>query len=233
MQNIFESRGGYLFRGMTLPRAAATISTNKMVARITTHSPLVKDKRFDDKTNSFSRSFMVANQFSQGDDYSIPGVVLVIDQRKLHQLVGNRLQPYDDTNTEWYRDQMRKYGNAFGDDPRTGRSIGKTEAEEIVFGDIAGINSAIHRAIVLISPYNEHEHIKRFNQSSLKDFPRVELWDSSTLAKYEPTNGQVRPFAYGSRPTEYSVRRTIESNESIKSTHLSFLDYLTEVNKRR
>lgn len=229
-KQLNEARGGYLYHGTTLPRAAKAIADDVLPARASTHSPLVANPKYQNKTISLSRSLYKAKNFAHSADRDIPGVILVIDQAKLQQLVGRRLQAYDDTNTEWFRDQMKRHGNPFGNDPRSGRSVGQTESEEVVFGDIQRINQAIVKIIVLISSYDEAEQMARFNKSSLVGDPRVVLYDQWKMVKYDPnSNGKDDLTSYYKKPrSEFAIRRSLDAptNESAKpkQTFLEFIE---------
>lgn len=233
-KQLNEARGGYLYHGTTLPRAAKAIGDDVLIARTPTHSRLVASPKHDNKAVSFSRSLYKAKEFAQSDDRDVPGVILVVDQAKLQQLVGGRLQAYDDTNTEWYRDQLKRYGNEFGSDPRSGRSAGRTEAEEVVFGDIQRINQAIVKIIVLISSYDEDEQLAQFNKSPLAGDPRVVIYDMWKMTKYVLASDREQEdvVSYYKKPrSEFAIRRSLDAptNEGAKSKQ-TFLEFL-EIHK--
>lgn len=230
-KQLNEARGGHLYHGTTLPRAVSALSANTLIAYTRTHSKHVTNKRYDDKAVSFSRSLYKAKEFARSDYREIPGVIFVVDQAKLHQLVGNRLQAYDDTNTEWYRSQLKRYGNDFADDPRSGRSSGRNEAEEVVFGDIKGFDRVVDKIIVLISSYDEEAHLAEFDKSPLANDRRVVLFDAWKMVPYVPKSEQKKGVVdyYKKLPSEFAIKRSINQAKSESVTHKqTFLEFLSE-----
>ena len=186
IQQINETRMGNLYHGTDLYKAQEILKSDTLVARMPIHTTDIPAKfKGETKTVSFSRSLTVAKKFASSDYPQFPGVIFVIDQAALHRKVGRRLQPYSDVDTPWHRQQMARWGDPFGHSSQSGRSVDKTEAEEIVFGDIKGINSLIKKIYVMLSSGDNLDmQMETFRNSSLAHDPRVILSDGFHHAKY-------------------------------------------------
>ena len=144
---LFESARSDLFHGTNLPRVEEIITNNKMIANMPVRSSNIPTTvRGYDKTVSFSRNKQQAISYARGasNHPSLVATVLVIDQDILKQIVGKRLQPYDDIPTDAYRQSYARWNR--GATPPS--SMNRSDAEEVVFGDIANINKCIKQIIL-------------------------------------------------------------------------------------
>jgi hypothetical protein len=188
---IKENSRADLYHGTSLQNAEKIISGDILIARTPLHIG-----NSDQLTVSLSRNIQSAAKFA-GDYYSsypTVGVILVIDQGKLKQLVGKRMKPYDDTGTEYYHNQLRRYDMPT-DKVKPLRSIGTTENEEVVMGDIVGINKCIKQIIILNSTDgdNAHKVASIIKNSSLLNDPRTVI--GSLYAKFRSPINTLRKIS--------------------------------------
>lgn len=147
IDEVISSSRAELYHGTTLYGAEQILANNVLKARMPVHNKNIAPE--DKLTVSFSRSIRVADRHA-GDTYygEIP-VILVFDGALLKRDYGRKMQPYDDMNTDWYFSQFEKYG-VYPDisRKRSARSQYKSEAEEIIFGDITNVSKYITKIMI-------------------------------------------------------------------------------------
>ena len=170
---LLESYRADLYHGTTLNGAEQIILSNVMKARMPVRSTDIPTQ-YKGKTStvSFSRSKKVAINYSDyhNDHPSDVAVVLIIDQDKLKQLVGNRLQSYDDIRTSAYNASYSRWNRG----NNVPSYLYRKDVEEIVFGNIVNINKCIKQIIIIPTTGRDSErNIKRIRISFLLNDPRT------------------------------------------------------------
>jgi hypothetical protein len=193
---LVESASADLYHGTTLSKAEQIISSDKMIANTRTHNPKLFNGT-NPKTISFSRNLETAKTFTQDENRTgEPGVILVFDHAKLKRDFGNKLQPYDDTSTDWYADQLKAnawHGN-YTAPSSSARARNKSESEEVLPQNIDNVNKYIKKIYILYYPrsgtgpysseYKETEESRRaaarITKSPLIRDPRTVMNDQGT-----------------------------------------------------
>lgn len=189
-----ENHRADLYHGTSLDNAEKIVASNEMKANTPIHNPSIASSQ-GNKTVSLSRDIKTAAKLADSDYGSI-GVVLVLDGSKLQQNMGKKVKPYDDKSTQWYRDQLARYGQAHTLDanrsPRT--QGGGNEKEEAVFGDIKDVNSYIKKIIIFYDPESGGDNKEKIKQRLLKspllNNPKVEF--ANLDAEYARTPRQMQ-----------------------------------------
>lgn len=169
---VDEAATADLYHGTSLRGAVQLLKDNLIKANMTTHSASVPSSvKGHNKTVSLTRDIFVAARFANDKAYvnaDVTGVVFVIDQDRLKRDLGKRVRPYDDTSTDWYRQQAGITGNA------SLRTTRRNELEETVYGDIPNANRYI-KHIIVYQPFNDSEGYKMdvIKQSGILDDPRT------------------------------------------------------------
>lgn len=165
---LFEAREADLYHGTSLGILNAILRNDIIKARSTVRPDSIPSTvRGYQRTISFSRDPAMSANFAKsradgtGPLDKIP-VLLVVDQNKLHRAVGKRLQPYNDLALN--RD-------------RTERSLGGSESEEVVFGDITNASSFIKKIIIHIPSNTNTAMLADLANSSIINDPRVVIAD--------------------------------------------------------
>jgi hypothetical protein len=175
---VNEQARADLYHGTSLRGAVAILKSNLIKANMELHSTVVPATVKGHSTSvSLTRSFDVARKFAWDKMYNwrdITGVIFVLDQDLLKRDFGKRLRPYDDTDTEWFAQQLRRYDNEKG--PASWRSLNKNEIEEIVYGDIPNASKYI-KQIVVFPPGgdNAEKKLEMIKQTGILDDPRAVL----------------------------------------------------------
>lgn len=160
---LTESRSADLYHGTNLAAAQEIMQDNVMHA--TTQK---QDLRNIDQGEgvSFTRDFSIARRFGQYQgSRTDPPVVFVIDQLKLYQSVGKRMQAYA-YPPEWGGED---------DEPQASyRSQSDGEAEENVMGDIKNISSFIKQIIIFLpTGFTKKDLYTYFDKDILLTDPRT------------------------------------------------------------
>lgn len=175
---INEQARADLYHGTSLHGALAILKSNLIKANMPLHSTVIPAAvKGHAKSVSLTRSFQVASKFARDSAYNwadVTGVVFVLDQDLLKRDFGKRLRPYDDTDTEWFAQQLRRYDNEKG--TASWRSLNKNEIEEVIYGDIPNAGKYI-KQIVVFPPGGdrEAENLERIKQTGILDDPRAVL----------------------------------------------------------
>lgn len=160
---LTESARADLYHGTSLASAEHILKTGVIRANMPIHATAIPSTvKGADKTISLTRDINVAEKFATDKKYdagSMAHVVFVFDQDKLMQL-GKRVQPYDDTSTKWYSDQLARYDNPIKPKPRS-------EVEEVIFGDLHHAMRYV-KQIVLFMPFDEDYHERILNTAVAK-----------------------------------------------------------------
>lgn len=144
---ISPSSRADLYAGTTIEGAEKIVSSNKMIAVTPIHSKDIPE--YNKKAVSLTRNKRVAEKLAGGTYnywYEIP-VVLVFDGESLKRDLGKRMRPYDDTNTELFRAHAGRWENPLRSSV-SGRSQGRTEAEEAIIGNIDNVNKYLKSIII-------------------------------------------------------------------------------------
>jgi hypothetical protein len=176
-----ESKSADIYHGTRLPQAEQIIASNTFIARTPIHSDVLpKEVKGNTKTVSFTRDPKQLYKFTTGDFHSEVGVVLVIDQGLLSRDMGKRLQPYNDMETQWYKDQSARYDRYSTPKTTSARSRNATEVEELVFGNIPNANKYIKKILVYMYDSNDYAtkaREDRLAKSPLLNDPRTVIID--------------------------------------------------------
>lgn len=174
---IVENYRADLYHGTTLDKAEKIVASDKLIAQTPVHSPSLSKN--NGKTVSLTRDITTAARLAGG--YGDIKVIFVLDGSKLHQRYGKNIKPYDDTATDWYRNELARYGREDSLSKNKSTRIQGTgnEREEAVFGDIDNLDSYVKKIIVFFDKNaggDERENlIKRMSQSPLLKHPKAEF----------------------------------------------------------
>jgi len=189
---IKEDYRADLYHGTTLPKAENIVQSNKLVAHTPIHNLSIASK--DSKTVSLTRDITTAVRLA--GDFSDIKVVFVLDGSKLYQRYGKKIRPYDDTETDSYKQNLRKYGYDDRADSKVRTRIqpGGNEREEAVFGDIDNLDSFIKKIIIFYDPNSGGDDKEKLRQivskSPLLNHPKVEF--GGLKAQYARSSRQVQ-----------------------------------------
>lgn len=175
---LFENARADLYHGTLLVYAEKIIAANTMHAKMPIRSKdIPAEVKGQTKTVSFSRSKAAAEDYSKNtmDHPGMVSTVLVFDQDRLKQMVGNRLRPYDDIPTPAYAASYAAANRGAAVPKRRYRK----DAEEVVFGDIVGINKCIKKIIII--PTGSARDIRQNNAAILRS---PLLKDPRTVIQY-------------------------------------------------
>ena len=181
---LFENARADLYHGTLLDKAENIISADIMKAQMPVRSTDIPQQvKGHTATVSFSRSKNAAIRYSW-DTQGWPGAVptlLIINQDRLKQQVGNRLQPYDDVPTAAYNASYTRWNN--------GNNVPKThyrkDLEEVVFGDIKGINRCITQIIIMPGGRDTKCNLSISRSPLLKDNRTVIQYDGKIYSPQE------------------------------------------------
>ncbi len=174
--SINEQARADLYHGTSLRGAVAILQANLIKANMSLHSTVVPTSvKGQSKTVSLTRSYQVATSFAWDKMYKwddATGVVFVLDQDLLKRDFGKRLRPYDDTDTEWFAQNLQRYDNVKG--PVSYRSLNKNEIEEVIHGDIPNASKYIKR-IIVFPPDGDRKSadLQRIEKTGILNDPRA------------------------------------------------------------
>lgn len=166
-----EAATANLYHGTSLNGALEILQSDLIKANMPVHSNQIpKTVKGQSRTVSLTRDLYTANKFARdaASRRGITGVIFVIDQDKLKRDLGRKVRPYDDTSTDWYRQQARV------DHKKSLRPTFRAEFEEVVYGNIPNANRYIKNIIILPpGDDNNQQTIDQIKNTGILDDPRT------------------------------------------------------------